>query len=69
MNHLVIANRFGRKCDDKGIMKMKVNEDVKRKLKKFLQYKTTSQFKQEQKIIKDLFETEDPRYAFKHNQS
>lgn len=50
-------------------MKMNVNEDVKRKLKKFLQYKNTSQFKQEQKIIKDLFEMEDPRYAFKHNQS
>lgn len=48
---------------------MKVNEDVKQKLKKFLQYKNTSQFKQEQKVIKDLFETEDPRYAFKHNQS
>ena len=50
-------------------MKMNVNEDVKQKLKKFLQYKNTSQFKQEQKIIKDLFEMEDPRYAFKHNQS
>ena len=48
---------------------MKVDEDVKRKLKKFLKYKNTSQFKQEQKIIEDLFETEDPRYAFKHNQS